>query len=208
MVSGVPSASYVLLKNLDNDPYPWQNPRHWADVNDDGDIAPVDVLTLINDINWNGTRSLATPASPGPPPFLDPSGDGGIAPDDGLRLINDINAHGVRPVPNDLPEGEGSGESVSGTEALAIWDVGEARFVEKPGPWFVEANSADATFSVARLRFESARLADDGVPPSMDAKLASAKEQGGARHLARRRERAARDDLQADALFARCEGVP
>ena len=79
----------------------WQNPRHPCDITDDAQITPVDVLTLINDINSKGSRDLTTasPPTPAPPPFLDPSGDNGLSPVDVLVVINYINSHGSGPIP-------------------------------------------------------------------------------------------------------------
>jgi hypothetical protein len=78
----------------------WQNARHACDVDGDGIIAPIDVLTLINNINSRGTRGLraAFPPTPTPPPYLDPTGDGWISPVDVLTVINYINAHGAGPI--------------------------------------------------------------------------------------------------------------
>ncbi len=75
--------------------HPWQNPVLPYDVSNDGHVAPLDVLILINDINAHGTRSLPiVPSGPSYlPPYLDPSGDDGIAPADVLIVINYINAN-------------------------------------------------------------------------------------------------------------------
>lgn len=195
----------MAVWNLDNDPYPWQNPWHWADVDGDGQIAPVDVLILINDINANGTRPLPTPPPPGAPPrFLDPSGDGGIAPDDVLQVINDINANGTRLVPNDLPEGGGGGESASGTEAPLIGAMagaeGEAALVTDWQPWFAGPSVADETASDSHLRFDRAQLAEEAERLPMHNRLKTVKPRPDATtaFLGRRNERAA----QADDFFA------
>jgi subtilisin family serine protease len=87
----------------------FQNPRHPCDVDDDGTIAPIDVLILINDINAHGSRELTTP--PSPPPLLDPNGDGWITPLDVLIVVNYINARGSGPIPS-APGGEGEYDSL------------------------------------------------------------------------------------------------
>jgi len=69
-----------------------QNPANRLDVNGDGSISPIDVLVLINDINFNGTRTL--PLNLATPPFLDPNGNGQLDPLDVLEIINFINARG------------------------------------------------------------------------------------------------------------------
>jgi parallel beta-helix repeat protein len=78
----------------------WQNPRHPCDITGDDSITPVDVLTLINEINFKGSRDLntASPATPTPPPFLDPTGDGWLDPGDVLIVINYINANASGPI--------------------------------------------------------------------------------------------------------------
>ncbi len=73
----------------------WQNPLHPYDVNADGQTSPIDVLTLINDINSSGSRGLVPLISPSPPPYLDPSGDGQITPNDVLVVVNYLNLSGA-----------------------------------------------------------------------------------------------------------------
>ena len=78
-----------------------QNPANRLDVNGDGSISPIDVLNLVNDINFNGIRTL--PSDLPVPPYLDPNGNGQIDPLDVLDVINYINAQGNA--------GAGEGES-------------------------------------------------------------------------------------------------
>jgi hypothetical protein len=77
-----------------------------VDVNDDGQIDPLDALVLINEINAYESRTLMVP--PVPPDvaylFLDVNGDDKLTPLDVLVVINDVNANSSRP----LPEGEGA----------------------------------------------------------------------------------------------------
>ena len=69
-----------------------QNPRNARDVDDDGEITPLDVLKLINDVNSNGVRTL--PQRSGlSAPYFDVNGDGEIGPLDILIVINFINSH-------------------------------------------------------------------------------------------------------------------
>ena len=69
-----------------------QNPSNNLDVNADGSISPIDVLILVNDINFNGARVL--PSTLPTPPYLDPNGNGSIDPLDILLIINYINDRG------------------------------------------------------------------------------------------------------------------
>ncbi len=71
---------------------PWHNTNSPEDVNDDGDIVPLDALIVVNDLNANGPRLLAFPSEGDePPPYLDVNGDGSITPIDALRIINKLN---------------------------------------------------------------------------------------------------------------------
>ena len=94
--SEVVLAETVTLIGLgvgDNAVFPWQNPTNKLDADNDGRVTPLDVLTLINDINRNQTRML--PASRpvgGSDPFLDVNGDGALSPLDILEVINSLNA--------------------------------------------------------------------------------------------------------------------
>lgn len=71
---------------------PWQNSQFPEDVSNDGIVAPIDALLVINDLNQLGARPLPPPVDPNvPPPFLDVDGDGFVAPLDALRVINYLN---------------------------------------------------------------------------------------------------------------------
>ena len=80
-----------------------QNPANNLDVNADGSISPIDVLILVNDINFNGFRTLQPTLTT--PPYLDPNGNGQLDPLDVLEVINFINSRG------NAGAGEGEGEA-------------------------------------------------------------------------------------------------
>ncbi|MCA9129320.1 MAG: hypothetical protein KDB22_19675 [Planctomycetales bacterium] len=69
---------------------PWQNPAQPLDVDNDGFIAPIDVLLIVNDINAKGSRDLRG-TSLVSPPYLDVNGDSFLAPIDVLLLVNFLN---------------------------------------------------------------------------------------------------------------------
>ncbi len=94
------------LEVLDN-AFPWQNSRNPLDVDNDGLVAPVDALIVINYLNTiQGSGQLpAPPASP--PPFYDTSGDNVAAPQDALLVINFLNR-----------DGNGEGEVVGAAASL------------------------------------------------------------------------------------------
>ncbi len=61
------------------------------DVNDDGHVAPVDALIIINYLNFHGSGRLLGAASY--PPYLDVNMDGMVAPIDSLLVINFLNTN-------------------------------------------------------------------------------------------------------------------
>jgi hypothetical protein len=74
-------------------PSPWQNEILPEDVTGNQNVGPLDVLTLVDDINANSSRSLdGTPV--GVAPFLDVNGDRFLSPLDVLMVINFINRFG------------------------------------------------------------------------------------------------------------------
>jgi VCBS repeat-containing protein len=84
----------------------FQNPANRLDVNADGFISPIDVLIVVNDINFNGARRI--PAGFVIPPYIDVNGDQFVGPLDALELINFINSRG------NAGAGEGEGSSMAG----------------------------------------------------------------------------------------------
>jgi hypothetical protein len=73
---------------------PWQN-KNWAlDVNNDGELTPLDVLTVINALNRMGVAPLDRLPPPGSSIFVDVNGDRILTPLDALILINAINRQG------------------------------------------------------------------------------------------------------------------
>ncbi len=68
---------------------PWQNPTNPLDVNDDGEVTPIDALVVINYLNSNGEGPL--PVNFTGPYYLDVNGDGSATPLDALAVINYLN---------------------------------------------------------------------------------------------------------------------
>lgn len=101
---------------------PWQNLLP-GDVDNNGVIAPQDVLILINQINFGrlGPLGLMPTGSDSVPHFLDPSGDGRLEPVDVLWIINEINSAAAA----------GEGEAV-GAEAWSLASTGPAQGFAAP----------------------------------------------------------------------------
>ena len=99
----------VVISIVESTPSDWQNPILRWDVNNDGEVSPIDALLLINYIN-------AQTANPPPPlpqpkpvgaPFYDVNGDGIASAGDVLLVINEINRL------NSPTGGEGEGSLAS-----------------------------------------------------------------------------------------------
>ena len=72
--------------------HPWHNYKLPEDVNGDGEVTPVDALSIINEINRSGAGSLPADRTASTPPYYDVSKDGSLSPFDALIVINYINA--------------------------------------------------------------------------------------------------------------------
>jgi hypothetical protein len=71
----------------------WQNPREPRDVNNDGEISPIDALQVINELNDpQFANSVLPPDKPLASSFLDSNGDGHVSPIDALLVINFLNS--------------------------------------------------------------------------------------------------------------------
>jgi Dockerin type I domain/Cysteine-rich secretory protein family len=74
----------------DESPSIWQNSRDVYDVDNDGVIAPIDILLVINRLRRQ-SDPLAPNVQLSPPYYFDVDGDWNIAPIDVLLIINQIN---------------------------------------------------------------------------------------------------------------------
>ncbi len=71
----------------------WQNPARPLDVNNNGSVAPLDALLVINKLNSSGSTQLPPRTNP-LDYYYDTSGDGVLSPRDALLIINDLNVNG------------------------------------------------------------------------------------------------------------------
>ncbi|QDV83491.1 tandem-95 repeat protein [Planctomycetes bacterium TBK1r] len=67
-----------------------QNPNLNPDVNDDGDISPIDALLVINRLARSGASQIPVEDSDFGPPYFDVNGDKVITPLDALAVINEL----------------------------------------------------------------------------------------------------------------------
>ena len=72
----------------------WHNEALPEDVNDDGNITPLDALEVINELNNREISNEVSGALPVPsaPPFFDVNNDGFASPIDAILIINALNA--------------------------------------------------------------------------------------------------------------------
>lgn len=84
-----------------------QNPVNALDVNDSGQVSPIDALLVINHLNRGGSTSI-DPLLPGPP-YYDVNGDLTISPVDALQVINALNRQ---------LSGSGEGENVAAPSVM------------------------------------------------------------------------------------------
>jgi hypothetical protein len=96
----------------------YQNPSQPLDVNADGNITPLDALTVINSLNTDGVRSVLVIDS-NPHPLMvhdrylyDTNGDFAITSLDALYVINQLN---VGDAGGPESEGEAEGEALTAT---------------------------------------------------------------------------------------------
>ena len=96
----------------------WHNSSNPEDVNDDGDVSPLDALLVINYLNTFGGGNV--PAG-SPPPYIDVSGDNQISPLDALLVINKLNQRGSA-------EGEASSGDLAAKNYASLVDSVYSQF--------------------------------------------------------------------------------
>jgi len=123
-------------------PSPWQNQMLPADVDASGDVNPLDVLALINDINQYQSRSLIGSPS-GAPPYLDVNGDRSVSPLDVLMVINHLNSSRGSNGGSPGAEGERAAppiiiDPVHGPTRPALASFAFDRSADAPTTWVIE----------------------------------------------------------------------
>ncbi|HND53918.1 MAG TPA: dockerin type I domain-containing protein, partial [Pirellulaceae bacterium] len=99
----------------------WKNTANALDVDNDGSIAAIDVLPIINDLNSQGARLLPNPRTDGISHYFpDTDGDGYLAPIDALLVINHLNrAASGGEAESSTPLARSNVDGVLGDEELA-----------------------------------------------------------------------------------------
>ncbi len=125
----------------------WSNPLFAIDVNDDGSVAPVDVLVVINDLNESGARPLTGPFdNESTAGYIDVNGDDSVSPVDALIVINLLNSPPLA-LPIDLRLTDDTGDS-------AVDTITNSPRVEG------QATGLGAALSSARLRVNREAVVD------------------------------------------------
>jgi hypothetical protein len=163
---GAVSLPGTVSITIGNPPPPkHQNPILNLDVDADGFISPIDVLLVINFINFNGASSVV--GLPAPPPYRDVNGDNQIDPLDVLAIINYINARGN--------SGAGEGEMVGVSDVLPnlaaplTWSSDVMRDTPNLGTSMVAVSSRSRSADAAQPLERESR----SVPMSLGEYLAS-----------------------------------
>jgi hypothetical protein len=102
---------------IDGFSHPWHLAADAADVDNDGIIAPIDALMVINYLNSVMPATVPADAQIGGPyGFIDVSGDGVITPLDAIIVINFLNSR------SDTPEGEAPAAAAEPASSLCAID--------------------------------------------------------------------------------------
>ena len=117
-------------------------------MNADGFVSPIDVLLIINFLNFSGAASVSIVGLPDPPPYRDVNGNYFIDPLDVLEIINEINRRGNGGVGG---EGEGSVDTHSNgsTAAPMNWITDVMRESPNFGTTMMEVPARKPSVSLA-----------------------------------------------------------
>jgi VCBS repeat-containing protein len=106
--SGTQSPAVTVTIEVTNT-RPRRNSDQPLDVSADGQVSPIDVLLIVNEINRNGSHVIPSD-SPAIAPFWDVNGNGSVDPLDALIVINFLNS-------GSGGFAEGEGEASAGTSS-------------------------------------------------------------------------------------------
>jgi large repetitive protein len=140
-------------------PNPYTNQRNRLDVSGDGAISPIDVLQVVNYINFStgGVGGpLPFPPTTSGPPFLDVDGDGFVGPLDALAIINFINSR-----PASGGEGEGADTASYDTWVAAPATNSTPHSSSAPLPSTSASNSTSTSSTSSESSSRSVQSLDD-----------------------------------------------
>jgi hypothetical protein len=98
-MSPLSSNRFKIGESISSSWITWQNQPNNLDVNNDSGVNPLDVLSIINELNRNGPGSLPRPTGPQTPqiPLWDVNGNGWITNLDAQLVTNFINGSRLNP---------------------------------------------------------------------------------------------------------------
>jgi hypothetical protein len=112
------SAGTASIRITDSDSL-WHNSANPFDVDGDSSVSPLDVLSIVNFLNLNGSGPVNLTS---PPPFLDVDSDNFVSALDALAVINYLNAQSM---------GGGEGEFATAAVPLEFIDDYFANFKKR-----------------------------------------------------------------------------
>ncbi len=142
-----------------------QNPNNKRDVNNDGNISPLDVLIVINALNQRGEGEEPTSLQSY---YLDVTGDELLDPLDALTVINWLNGDTSGDVPFETGEGESTWIEEANDQALhartygtdSLWaDYASTPLHEQASQLSANSNYSPSAFPAVPNRLRSISIA-------------------------------------------------
>jgi thioredoxin-dependent peroxiredoxin len=93
------SLKFERLENRRQMASDWMNVANPLDVNSSGEVTPLDVLLIVNDVNQAGSRELPSVAAGTiVRTLVDVNGDGAVSPVDAWKVVNALQYYSVEPM--------------------------------------------------------------------------------------------------------------
>lgn len=110
------SLSFERLENRRQMASDWMNAVNPLDVNSSGEVTPLDVLLIVNDVNQSGSRELPSVSTGTKATALvDVNGDGAVSPIDAWKVVSALQLYSVDPmIEFSNASGENSGSLFDG----------------------------------------------------------------------------------------------
>ena len=133
----------------------WDNLTNPLDPNDDGEVSPLDVLLVINQLNQNGSADVASLDVDAP--FVDVTADGVVSPLDALSVINFLNRPSI--IPPVALIGEAVEQLAEGEPPLQLTQIAD------------ELAASDDNASRSQPTTEVASIEDERTDPNVEAAI-------------------------------------